>query len=75
MLPTSDEYPPAYLIGHRAAIKLVSASTEWGIIVSGSRDGCFIVWDIHKLCKLNSFWNKFEPTCMCIAPSSVRFCK
>ena len=43
--------------GHRDSVTCVAASRTWSIIVSGSKDGSAIVWDLNRGTYVASIWH------------------
>ncbi|KAI0300557.1 beach-domain-containing protein [Multifurca ochricompacta] len=42
---------------HRDTVLCVAASRPWSIIVSGSKDGSAVLWDLNKAVYLRSIWH------------------
>ena len=45
------------LRGHKDSVTCVAASRTWSIIVSGSKDGSAIVWDLNRGTYVASIWH------------------
>lgn len=43
--------------GHRGPVTCVAASRTWSIVVSGSKDGSAIVWDLNRGTYVASIWH------------------
>lgn len=43
--------------GHKEPVTCVAASRTWSIVVSGSRDGSAIVWDLNRGTYVASIWH------------------
>jgi WD40 repeat protein len=43
--------------GHKGSVTCVAASRTWSIVVSGSRDGSAIVWDLNRGTYVASIWH------------------
>jgi WD40 repeat protein len=42
---------------HSAEVVCVAASRPWSIIVSGSRDGSAVIWDLNRASYIRSIWH------------------
>jgi WD40 repeat protein len=42
---------------HRDSILCVAASRPWSIIVSGSKDGSAVLWDLNRAVYMRSIWH------------------
>ena len=43
--------------GHKDSVTCVAASRTWSIVVSGSKDGSAIVWDLNRGTYVASIWH------------------
>ena len=47
--------------GHSAPVSCVAASRAWSLVVSGSRDGSAILWDLNRGVYVRSIWHGEGP--------------
>ena len=43
--------------GHKEPVNCVAASRTWSVVVSGSKDGSAIVWDLNRGTYVASIWH------------------
>lgn len=62
--------------GHKDSVTCVAASRTWSIVVSGSKDGSAIVWDLNRGTYVASIWHgddeRHEVHLVAISDSTVR---
>eukprot|EP01133_Synstelium_polycarpum_P015258 gene15258-18064_t len=60
----------AQLYGHTQSILCITASQEFSVIVSGSKDNTAIVWDLNRLTYVMSLMHDHPVTCVQVSPTS-----
>jgi len=58
------------LYGHTNSILCITVSQEYSIIISGSKDGSCIIWDLNRLCYVNSLKHKNPVTSVQVSPTT-----
>lgn len=60
--------------GHSDQVVCITASRAWSLIVSGSRDGSAIVWDLNRASYVRSLWHERGVTGVAVHETSVCAC-
>ncbi|KAL9654994.1 hypothetical protein ABK040_008780 [Willaertia magna] len=68
----------ATLSGHSDSVLCVAISTEFSLIISGSKDCCMIVWDLNRFRYIRAIKHDGQVTCIAVSPTTgdmASFCQ